>query len=82
MIIQTKKYIAVLIIGILFGALIGFYIGSYTTIKAVAKIASGFIDIDEDLISAAIYQYKHHIGNCYLSKTENAFNNSNKRKQT
>jgi len=50
----------------------GFTFGGYVTIKAVASMAKGFLD--EDMIAAAIFQYKNHISQCYPS-IENAFNN-------
>jgi hypothetical protein len=50
----------------------GFTFGGYVTIKAVASMARGFLD--EDMVSAAIFQYKNHISQCYPS-IENAFNN-------
>ena len=71
----SKKKTAIILIVLLIGLLIGFQIGAYTTIKAVTKIASGFID--EDLVTLAITQYRTQLGVCYPSQLENALNYSN-----
>ena len=48
--------------------IIGFSAGSYTIIKVVANIASGFIDIDYALMEQAIFQYENNIGQCFPPK--------------
>lgn len=50
--------------------IIGYFIGSYTTIKAVASIAKGFVD--KDIIDMALNQYSEKLKNCYPLE-ENAF---------
>jgi len=50
----------------------GFVAGTYVTIKAVANVASGFVD--EDLIKAAINQYDKQIAYCYPSIFQNDTN--------
>lgn len=77
MITQSKKYIAVLLIGILIGSLFGYFVGVYSTVKIVAHIAVGFIEIDKQLIEDAILKYYHAMGVKYPSKIKNALNNSN-----
>lgn len=69
-----KEIILVIIISLL----IGFVVGSYTTIIKVADMASRFIDVDKDLVQQAIYQYQNNIGTCYPHKL-NAFDYSYKR---
>ena len=51
------------IILLIFGLLLGFYVGTYVTIRTVASIASGFVD--KEIVEQAIYQYEHHIKKCY-----------------
>lgn len=60
--------IFILILVVVFFA--GYMFGTYMTIKAVADIASRFMD--RNLIEQALTQYKHNIGNCYPSIFENA----------
>ena len=65
---QLKEYSRILLIAaacFAAGIIIGFYFGVETTIKSVAEIASRFVDIDENLIKQAIYQYNNNIGNCF-----------------
>lgn len=62
---DTRGYLIIIIIALLIGGFIGFSIGVYTTIKSIVYVASGFIDIDYDLVSKAIFQYKNNIGGCY-----------------
>ena len=61
--ILYKKLISVGIICLLIGLMIGFYAGSYVTIKAVASIGVGFLD--PVLIEKAINQYESNIKSCY-----------------
>ena len=65
-----KGYKTIIIVGIIcliVGLLIGFASGSYITLKAVVKVASGFINIDMEKVNAAIYQYENNIGACFPS---------------
>ena len=71
----TKKRVALMIITLLIGLFIGNIIGGYTTIKAVAVIASGFVD--QDLVEAAVWQYENNIKQCYPSLILNASINRN-----
>lgn len=61
--IEGKKRILIAVIFIAMGLIIGFYAGSYITIKSVVSIGSGFLD--EELVEQAIFQYKNHIKSCY-----------------
>ena len=63
---QEKIAVIIVIIACLLG---GFAIGTYVTIKAVANIAVGFIDME--LIESAIFQYKNNIRNSYPSIFKN-----------
>ena len=65
-----NKLIVISIIVFIIGLFIGFNLGSYVTIKAVASVAGGFVD--EEMIQKAIYQYNNHIGNCFPSQLDNA----------
>ncbi len=58
---QRKKLIVCVIMGLLVGLIFGYMIGVYSTIKTVAHIAGGFIDIDYELVEQAIMQYRGHI---------------------
>jgi len=62
---MNKKLLAICLIVFIVGCFIGFVFGGYVTVKAVAHLASGFVD--EDLVRQAIYQYKNNIGLCYPS---------------
>lgn len=55
--------IVVVSIIILIAFTIGFMIGSYATIKAVAEVAKGFVD--KDVIEMALNQYSEKIKTCY-----------------
>ena len=59
------KIIILIIVCIVIGAVIGYMLGVYTTVNTVAKIAKNFIDIDEDLVYRAIFQYENNIGACF-----------------
>ena len=61
----SKSPLLILIFIFIVGLILGFCIGVGTTIKAVADIASKFIDIDYQMVHQAIFQYKNHIGACY-----------------
>ena len=61
---KSKLIALAMLIGIVF-FFIGFYVGSYSTAKVVAKLASGFIDVDEQLVYDAIFKYKNNIGLCF-----------------
>ncbi len=67
---SNEVYLAIILGCLIAAFLIGYSIGTYTTIKVIADIASGFLS--EDLIKAAIFQYKNNIGQCYPSIFENA----------
>lgn len=51
-----------------FGLIIGFFIGSISTMKAVAVMASRFVDVDYNTINAALHQYSNNINGCYPIK--------------
>lgn len=70
---------ACLIAGII-SYMMGMAVGSYVTIKSVAEVASGFIDVDETLINEAINIHKWRLKTCFPSKLEDAFNNRNQGK--
>lgn len=62
------KLIVLLVLLVLFVFIIGYLLGSYVTIKAVVKIAQGFVDIDYTLVQQAIYQYQNNLGVCFPPK--------------
>ena len=64
--IGFKKFIALGIIILLITFFAGFIVGGYVTIKAVASVASGFID--EEMVTKAIYQYRNDIGGSFPPK--------------
>ena len=59
-----------IIVFVIIGFLIGFIVGETLTIKAVAYMASGFLDVPK--INAALGQYSKNIKGCYPSLLENA----------
>ena len=63
--VEGKKRILLGMVCILIGLLIGFYAGSYATMKSVVSIGAGFIDWE--LVQQARFQYEHNIKNCYPS---------------
>lgn len=74
---MNKTIVLIAVLALIIGFFAGYMSGSYVTIKAVANIASGFIE--PQLVEQAIYQYNNHIGNCYPSQFEDAFNISDTR---
>jgi len=61
-----KKMVAIGLVFLFVGILVGVTIGSYLTIKAVAKVGSSFLD--EELVRQAVWQYKNNIAGCYPIK--------------
>jgi len=55
--------------------IMGFVAGSYITIKAVALVASGFID--PFLVERAVWMFENDVRDCFPSKLPNALNDSN-----
>ena len=72
---QRKKLIATMIIGMLFGAIIGYSIGFGMAVKAIADVAGNFIDIDYQEVADALTKYRGHIGGCYNDQDEWMENN-------
>lgn len=62
---KTKIIMLLAILGIIC-FFVGYLIGAFFTIKAVVYVASGFIEIDYDLVYQAITQYRNNIGECYI----------------
>ena len=62
---MNKKLIFIGIIIFIVGFAVGMVVGIDIAISRVADIASRFVEIDEGLISQAIFQYKNNIGGCY-----------------
>ncbi len=67
---EYKFLILLAIIIFIMGLLIGFEYGVSKTIEEITDIASRFIQIDEQLVSQAIYQYKNNIRTCYPNLTK------------
>ena len=59
-----------IIVFVIIGFLIGFIVGETLTIRAVAYMASGFLDIE--LVHEALGKYSKNIKSCYPSLLENA----------
>ena len=57
----STRDVVVLLVVIFICLLVGYMIGTYTTIKAVVKIASNFVTIDEALVRDAIFSYQHQL---------------------
>jgi len=70
-----KKMIAVGIVFLLVGLIIGFCLGGYVTIKAVAEVGSHFLD--EEVVAHALYQYRNNIAGCYSMDFEEFKNFTN-----
>lgn len=70
---KTHKIVVAIIISTLLIS-VGFIIGTWTTVKAVASLAIGFIDTD--LLNKALFQYNEGIRQCFPSQLENALNDS------
>jgi len=68
---MNYKIIAVCLIVALVSFSAGYSIGTYYTIRWGVKVAARFIDIDEDMITRAIIQYKNNIGGCLFTEQEN-----------
>lgn len=60
---ETNNYKLALLVAFGVGLIIGIGLGSYFTIKAVADVASRFID--KELVEQAVFQYKNNIAQCY-----------------
>ena len=67
---MDKKIITIIVITLLIGFLLGFQLGTYITLKSVASMSMGFLDVN--LLKSALFQYKNNIGTCYPSLIENA----------
>ena len=65
-ILSRNGLIAIGIICLLLGAVVGACIATYLVVKAVAEVGSQFVD--KQLIEDAIFRYRHHIAN-YLNIT-------------
>ena len=63
---EGKKRIVMAIAVALIFLLLGFYIGSYITLRTVASIASGFIDWN--MVEDAVYRYQEDIKSQYPLK--------------
>lgn len=59
------KLILAVIIGIVIGFIIGTIFGMNIMLQKVINIARGFIDIDEELIKAAVWKYEHSVAQCF-----------------
>lgn len=66
---KKSHKILVMIFVIAVCLLVGYGVGSYTTIKVVAGMASGFID--PVLVEQAYFQYQKNIAYCFPSKFQN-----------
>ena len=62
---EFRRVIFIFILLLFVAFAFGFSAGSAVTIKAVAEVASGFIDIDTNAVRDALYQYKNNLGGCY-----------------
>lgn len=69
---MRDKIILLMIFVVAFGFAVGYVFGTAFTIKIIAQIGSGFLD--EELITAAITQYKSGVAACYPSIFLNASN--------
>ena len=58
-----KKMVAIAVVFLLAGGIIGFMIGGYTVLQSVMNLGSRFID--PQLIQDAVTQYETNIANCY-----------------
>jgi len=61
--IWHKKMVAIAVVFLLAGGIIGFMIGGYTVLQSVMNLGSRFID--PQLIQDAVTQYETNIANCY-----------------
>jgi len=55
--------VAIAVVFLLAGGIIGFMIGGYTVLQSVMNLGSRFID--PQLIQDAVTQYETNIANCY-----------------
>jgi len=73
---KTDKIVAaILITGLLL--FVGFTAGTYVTIKSIANIAVGFVDVE--LVKQAVWMWENNIRENFPSKLEDAFNDSDER---
>ena len=63
---EFRKIICWALIALIIGMGIGITFGVEITIQKVAKIASGFIKLDEIAVRQAITQYENNLGGCYI----------------
>ena len=61
--IWHKKMVAIAVVFLLAGGIIGFMIGGYTVLQSVMNLGSRFLD--PQLIQDAVIQYETNIANCY-----------------
>ena len=67
---DTRRNLIVIIIVALLCFTIGIGVGTYSTIKVGVAIASGFIDVDYELISNAIHRYRTQVETEFPRKNE------------
>jgi len=60
--IRTRNVIITIISLSLFFFLLGYFVGTYATLKIVANLAAEFIEVDEELIELALSKYRAHLG--------------------
>ena len=63
--LRTRTIIIAAVILIITALIVGLFVGSYITVKSIARIAAGFLKIDYKLVEQAIFQYENQIGNCF-----------------
>ena len=66
--IRTRDVIILIVVAFIC-FMIGFYLGGEAAVRGCAKVASHFIDIDEELVRLAINQYQGQITSCYRNLT-------------
>lgn len=66
---KLNQLIALGIVCLLIGGVIGFYIGIEVAITKVWNIAKNFVTIDKEAIRQALFQWSERIGDCYGNKT-------------
>ena len=70
---MNKHEIVVLALVIMLCLILGFMAGSYATMKAVADVASRFMD--PELVDKALTQYYDNIKSCYPMNNASIYSN-------
>ena len=80
----NKRLIIFSFVFLILGILIGYSWGATQSLNWCVKVGLKFvdIDIDEQMLKTALYQYKNHIGGCLFTQNASIFNDSWNKKRS